>query len=250
MNNYTRTATACALLFSAIFFLATACDEDDANLPAQRANRILEYKVVNVSGDPVVGSVNDNDSTIMLYLPYYYYLNILMPEITVSEGATVDPESGELIQDMMDYFEHGRDIHYTVTAKDKTTATYHLSIDVQQPAFFVQELSEDAENPAVFTNTVDADPFTIQWSGQTPIFENTEINVNVIRVTLVREDGFTYTFSNNTSHSGIPPQFTEERASYYLPDDPALLPAGLYTVKVRFYSREVTLENPVRIVQG
>lgn len=238
--------------YLAVWLLAcVACNEDTTMVqPEGDTTRILDYQITNVSGDPILGAINEEDHTITVYLPYYYYLTVLVPEITVSDGATVTPESGTLVEDLIDYFMNGRTITYEVTDEDNQTDTYTLDIQVQQLPFYVAELSDDASNPTVYTSTASANLFSIAWSGQTPDPDNEEINSRVIQVTLTETTtGYAYTFANNNNDSGIVPEFTESAARYYLPTEADKLPSGTYTVSVQFYSQQVTLENPIVINQ-
>lgn len=228
--------------------LAAACTKTETvSPPAERSSSILSYRITNVAGDPILGVVNDPDSTITVYLPSYYYLTSLMPEIKVPEGATVSPTSGTLIENLPEVFEKGRDIRYTVNAKDGGSSTYKLVIKVQQADFTVDELSTDPAQPAEYANNATGDvPVYLNWYGDVSS-GNQDLDRQLIRITLISENGSEYVVDNNAGFklfSG--PAFV----SFYLPLNSAeVLPTGLYKIRVRFYSKSVTLKNPVRIIQ-
>ena len=163
MNKYLR-----PLLSACIpALLITACTKTDTIAPPELSrSRMLEYKIVNVQGDPIIGTINDEDSSITVYLPFYLQLLTLEPEITVSTGATVSPASGTLVEDLLDVFRNGREIRYIVTGKDGSKKTYTLNINVQQPPIVLQELStaESIRNYNVRSTTLSL-RITLQGSG-------------------------------------------------------------------------------------
>ena len=67
--------------------LLCACTKTET-VPYEAAatNLMLEYKIVNVQGDPIYGAIQHNDTTISLYLPFYRQLATLEPQIKVSAG--------------------------------------------------------------------------------------------------------------------------------------------------------------------
>ena len=147
--------------------LITACTKTDTIAPPERSqSRMLEYKIVNVQGDPIIGTINDEDSSITVYLPFYLQLLTLEPEITVSTGATVSPASGTLVEDLLDVFRNGREIKYIVTGKDGSKKTYTLNINVQQPPVVLEELStaDNIRNYNVRSTTLSL-RITLQGSG-------------------------------------------------------------------------------------
>ncbi|GEP93802.1 hypothetical protein [Chitinophaga cymbidii] len=221
---------------------------DTVPAPPEAANRILEFRIVNVTGDPIYGAVNDEDSSIQVYLPYDKQLVIIEPEITVSEGATVTPESGTMVEDLLDYFWKGRDLRYVVKSKDGATRTYTLHISVQQPDLYMEELSPDAENitgyeldlSQIYTNIF----LVARGSG---FSENHEL----VRMVLVKDDGtelpplpMSVTNTNNISEltaviSAYPGSMDETIA--------ALKTGGLYRLRIYSYSKVSTMHHPIRI---
>lgn len=243
MRKYLRT-------FATAFLLTTfaACTKTETIDPAPEAqNRILTYSIVNVQGDPISGVVNDRDSSITVYLPFYRQLIVLEPEITVPEGATVTPVSGTLIEDLLDVFRNGRDIQYKVTAKDGATRTYTLRIVAQQPDVVLNELSSE-DNVAEYTIDTKTPYSTISFSiTGSGFMENNEL----MKVVLVDEDGKELAplvmGSTNTgnihsvslyiSYHGDPmPEIIQQLAA-----------TGLYKIRVYSYGKSATTQFPIRI---
>lgn len=98
--------------------------EKKMDLPAQPNSRILEYKVP-VSDGTIGGIIDESDKTITVYLPFFYNLDVIDPEIKLADGAKLSEES--LPVEVM-----GSNVSYTVTGRDKTTTTYKLVIKIQQ----------------------------------------------------------------------------------------------------------------------
>ncbi|RFZ94630.1 hypothetical protein D0C36_03545 [Mucilaginibacter conchicola] len=215
-------------------------------VPAQAQNRILSYKITNVQGNPIEGVVNDDAKTIKVYLPYYYYLTALEPEIKVSEGATITPATGTIVDDLLDVFDNGRDIKYNVTAKDGTKATYTLQLIVQQGNFELEELSPSATEITELTygtKNGSADLY-LSVSGDFPS-GNTELDRQLIKITLTAQDGSEYVIDNNRGAK----LFAGTNFVYFVLSSSAApgLNSGTYKVKVRFYSKTVSLKNPIKI---
>src|SRR4051812_33084834 len=100
----------------ALLLMAVACTKTETvGPPSLASNRVLEYKITNVSGDPIYGVVNDEEKTITAYLPYYYYLTSLQAEIKVSDGASISPGSNSLITGLDSLF-FADNMQYKVTA--------------------------------------------------------------------------------------------------------------------------------------
>lgn len=213
----------------ALLSLAYACKKTATIAPPPPAgNRIISYKITNVQGDPIYGAVNDTDSSIRVYLPYYLYLTILAPEIQVSEGAKVQPATGSFIEDLPAIFTAGRDIRYTVTGKDSSKFVYKLHIEVQQPPISLTELSPDAATPAIFTAGS-----TAELTGDNFIVSNTLTKVSLVDKTgkeISTDQAFLYVSGPTQLYFAIP-----------------TIPAGLYQVKIYSYSQWAVTNNPIEI---
>lgn len=216
--------------------------------PAEADNRITEYKIVNVQGDPIYGTVHDADSSITVYLPFYKQLIVLEPEIKTSTGATVQPGTGTLIEDLLNVFQKGREIKYAVTGKSGKKKTYTLKLIVQQPALTVKEVSNSATDIQTFTIDMKASfssfAFDLKGSG---FHENHEL----VKVVLVDETGkelapLDISLTNTNDLNNLNVSLTKFNEPYH----PLLLqlPAtGLYKVRIYSYAKQVTTTFPIRI---
>lgn len=216
--------------------------------PAEADNRITEYKIVNVQGNPIYGTILDADSSITVYLPFYKQLVVLEPEIKVSTGATVQPGTGTLIENLLEVFQKGRDIKYAVTGKGGKKKTYTLKIVVQQPPLMLKELSASATDIKSYdlNMSVNFSSININLLG-TGFHENREL----MKVVLVDETGKEYppfamslTNTNDLNVVGISMMNYKENQSALVLALPA---TGLYKVRVYSYARVVTSTFPIRI---
>lgn len=222
--------------------MLTACTETETIAPPeQRANRILTYTIVNTP-NPIYGAVNDLDSTITVYVPYYYYLSLLQAELTVSEGASVTPASGTMIEDVARIALGDTTIHYTITATDGGKADYKLIIDTQQPTLTVNNVTTDPATPAEFPSSYlylnkyeiySAIPLT----GKN-LFKNADGTPRA-KVTFIAADG--------TEIPALAASANDtESLNAIIPFSDKIAP-GLYHIRIDCYSQSVTLSNPVRI---
>lgn len=83
-----------------------------------------EKKITAFEIDDVEGTIDEGLKTISVVMPEGTDVTELTPEITVSEGATVNPASG-VEQDFTN------PVQYTVTAEDETTAVYTVTVTVE-----------------------------------------------------------------------------------------------------------------------
>ena len=216
--------------------------------PAEADNRITEYKIVNVQGNPIYGTILDADSSITVYLPFYKQLVVLEPEIKVSTGATVQPGTGTLIENLLEVFQKGRDIKSAVTGKGGKKKTYTLKIVVQQPPLTLKELSASATDIKSYdiNMSINFSSININLLG-TGFHENREL----MKVVLVDETGKEYppfamslTNTNDLNVVGISMiNYKENQSPLVL----ALPATGLYKIRVYSYSKVVTSTFPIRI---
>lgn len=236
--NYIHNILSLALL--ALGLLAACTDTETVEPPAPLANRILTYEVANTA-DRLYGAVNDQDSTIKVYLPYFYYLTVLEGNVTVSEGATVTPASGTLLRNVPAIAKGDTTVYYNVTAADGSSNRYRLLVDTRQPALVVDELTTDPETPAAFYSSVmyKGTPIYsgLMLTGKN-LFKTAQGNV-LAKVTFIADDGTEIPALDVASNESISLMVT-------LPLNTDL-PNGLYTIRVDCYSQSVTLKNPVQI---
>lgn len=229
------------LLALPAMMLAAACKETETiEVPAQATNRILSFKVTNVPDEPVYGAVNDEKGTITVILPYYYYLTAIQPEIALSEGATVSPASGVLIDSITKKLTDGVSIEYVVTAKDGSKATYKLLLTTQQPDITLDELSPDPANPTILYHSK---PATFEYNffditGKNFIPQQELLGI-YSTVSYVNEQGnVVYTAVNGDNYT--------TRIGATVPSAEQV-PEGLYRIRVTSYTRSATMKNPVKI---
>ena len=253
-----------AIMASLALFLA-ACTKTVTNpYPELSKSRILSYKIVNTA-TPIIGVVDDNDRTITVYLSPTTYLTLLEPQIMVSEGATVTPVSGTLIENMVDYFTKGRTIQYTVTGTDKTITTYTLQIISQQPELAFEEITIDPANPETYNHSISWYTNSITVYTTTPYLFSPSGTVSsaVGRVSLLAENGTEYPMTTEgpgaPAFGGAGPATPLSYVNISLSGvvgynlltggaDQTSPPPGLYRIKILYYSKSYTLKNPIKII--
>lgn len=228
--------------------LTTACTKTDTIAPPELSqSRMLEYKIVNVQGEPITGTIDQADSSITVYIPFYLQLVTLEPQITVAAGATVTPASGTLIEDLMDVFQNGRDIKYIVTGKDGGKSTYTLKIAVQQPPIVLKELST-ADNIRNYNIRAAATSLRI-------VLEGSGFNENrdLMKLEMVDEEGNIYPLGiavnafNDTYSINI-------NLSKNQPDGAAVFNSfettKTFRIRVYNYARQAITQYPIRITKN
>jgi hypothetical protein len=236
--NYIRKNSYYALL--ALGLLAACSDTETVEPPAQRADRILTYEVSNTA-DPIYGAVNDQDSTIRVYLPYFYYLSVLEGTVTVPTGTTVTPASGTLLKNVPAIAKGDTTVYYDVKAEDGSSKRYRLVVDTRQPELVVDELTTDPETPAAFYSSVMYNDRPIHsgllLTGKN-LFKTAQDDV-LAKVTFIAEDGTEIRALDANSNQSV-------SLMVVLPFNTDM-PDGLYKVRIDCYSHSVTLKNPIQI---
>ncbi|WP_295124489.1 hypothetical protein [uncultured Chitinophaga sp.] len=233
-----------------LFFVLAACifsactKTDVVEPPAPSTSRMLEYKIVNLSGDPIYGVINDAEKSVKVYLPYHLFMNILQPEIKVSEGATVTPGSSTIVDSVLFQVFNPGTFKYKVTGKNGGSTDYTLFVEVHQPDIAVDELSPDAANPVELKASVSSDVKTnVKLTGKNFL----QLAAPYIRpeVIFINSAGVEVPMYG---HSGVNTSgYNLSEFTFIMPMQDKAAP-GLYTVKVRNYAREVTLKNKVKII--
>ncbi|WP_316818068.1 hypothetical protein [Pedobacter nyackensis] len=128
------TASLLAILFT------SSCTKTMELAPLPQ-NRITEFKVVNLPDTVIFGAIDPIEKSITVYIPYYYGLAVIDPEIKVSDGA-------RLVEEVLPVNMNETNVSYTVKAKDGGTQVYKLKI-VQQntPDLTVSWLTNRVYNP-------------------------------------------------------------------------------------------------------
>lgn len=136
---------------ASILFIFCACGDEIENiieveaetvfdtLATRSSARIVSYKVENAPTD-IVSAINDSTGQITVYLPHYYTLGFIDPEITLPEGASISPDADELVPVFGE-----EPVVYTVSAPGEEDATYTVVPIVQQPDLILDELSSEQD---------------------------------------------------------------------------------------------------------
>ena len=107
---------------TAVAMTLFACTKTTSPNPLPK-NRILSFKVTNLTDTLIYGAIDDIDNTITVYVPFYYGLTLIDPEIELSEGATLAEEALPV--------NIGETATYNVTGADGSKRAYKLSIVLQ-----------------------------------------------------------------------------------------------------------------------
>ncbi|MDX3914049.1 MULTISPECIES: hypothetical protein [Olivibacter] len=222
------------LFFIIIVFLSLSACTKTADLPPLSNSKIVAYKVPVADGT-ILGAIDESDKTITVYLPFYYQLDVIDPEITVADGARLQEEVKPVA--VLD-----SSITYTVKGADQSTATYKLIIVLQQIApLVIQELSSEttitawgvgASNIVLRGNFNTNDPakisaYLVNEAGQeTALSANTGIGPANVTVSIIGNEKL-YTFGNLQI--------------------PQTLDTGLYKVKVKVQALSAESQYPVRL---
>lgn len=85
------------ILCSIVFTTLLSCTKTEIlPLVEKTSNRILEYKITN-DAEALSGAIDDVNSTITVYIPYYSGIDVIVPEIKIETGAVlVDADSKEI----------------------------------------------------------------------------------------------------------------------------------------------------------
>jgi hypothetical protein len=134
--------------------LVAACTKTETlPVPGRDENRMLSYTITSVPDGvaPVIGAIDDADSTITVYLSSYYGLIAMTPQIAVPAGATVSPASGTTVTNLLSMMRKDSTIAYMVTAKNGTQKRYTLHVRSLQPKTKIDEISTSVDNPKAVT---------------------------------------------------------------------------------------------------
>lgn len=247
-----KSGLALLVLFSASALFMTSCKKTETIAPPlPPAAQVTEFTITNVAENEsqIRAAINHEKGTITVYLPVYLQLPVLMPSIKVTDGATVTPESGTQINDLLDKLRKNEKITYSVKGKDGSVKEYTLDIIVQQPKTVVNEVTTDPANPKTYTLTTDQWTYMdISFTGENIIVEGREELVSIILIDAAGNElppipggGLYYTYATHKAFQG---QVFRSHPAYA-----ALAADGLYKIKVYNYGQAVTLKNPIRIIK-
>lgn len=240
------------VLLAAVLSLVAACTKTETlPVPAQDENRMLSYTITSVPEGvaPVVGAIDEADSTITVYLSAWYGLTVMTPQITVPEGATVSPASGTTVTNLLSMMRKDSTITYLVTAKDGSKKNYTLHVRSLQPKTKIDEISTSADNPKSITiyPKYGANGYgVVALKGSNFITKNrteltrmtfTDSANNIIEVPYAGE-GSEATLKSNAVNYRISPTNTEFVDK--------LVSNALYYVTFYNYGEEIKLQYPIR----
>jgi hypothetical protein len=208
----------------------------------RESNRIISYKVLSPTTEGIYAYVNDSDSTINVYLPYFYALNYLeVAAIELPAGATISPAANELVPVFTN-----TPFTYTVTA-GKASRKYTMKVIVLQEKLVINELSTASATKTFAFNfgsgTLADVYFSITGSNMVPSADYTTLHL------MDAASGGKEVFTG-TPASGQPPLSTYMYYYYRYDKNNAgtwrIQPGTDYWLEVRSYNRIHRMTYPVR----
>lgn len=228
----------CVMLMAIVLGGASCKKIEEIHPEGLPDNRILEYLITNVSGDPIKGVINHNEKSIKVYLPYYLGLTAIETKVKVSEGAQITSLNDEIITDVVGLVKGRNEVSYTVLGKGNTEATYKLTIEVQQPDFEMLELSASAESLKSYTIMFEGMPLLqIYWKNRKPPISN----YDVTKIVLIDQKGAEFIFADKNV------AFSTNRITVSTPANYTELSTGTYKVRIDSYSKSYELKYPIQI---
>lgn len=219
--------------FIAAFLSLSACKKT-TDLPPLSNSKIIAYKVPVADGT-ILGAIDEHDKTITVYLPFYYQLDVIDPEIILDDGASLQDEVKPV--EVLD-----STVTYTVRGADHSTVTYKLIVMLQQiTPLIIQEVSSET---AIATWGIGASTIVLRGNFNTN-------DPAKIKTYLVDERGQETPLSANTG-SG-PARVTvsmignEKLYTFGNLQVPQTLDTGLYKIKVNIQALSAETQYPVRL---
>jgi hypothetical protein len=204
------------------------------DLPQQPNSKIIAYKVP-VSDGIISGIIDETDKTITVYLPFYYQLDVIDPEIKLASGAKLSEEV--LPVDVLD-----NKTTYTVTGTDKSATTYKLVIKMQQILpLKVNEVSTESK-PVVWGIGY----YMINLSGSFNTLDPTKIKIFLVGADN-KETEMSYTTGYGPAAVNVLMGATEKVYSIGYVGVSQTLDPGLYKVRVKVQSLTTDLKYPVKL---
>lgn len=219
------------IALTAVFLGLSSCKKTIGLDPLPK-NEILEYKVTNLTDTVIYGAIDHTDHTITVYVPYYYGLSLIDPEIKVSTGAKIQ---GEVLPVLLDT----KNTTYAVQGADGSKSTYTLII-VQQntPGLTLQWFlggSSGLLSPIAYPKSL------------LPSIQGNFLSTNssLVKLSLLAAKT-NKTIALTSENSGLQPSGnTYTYTSQALPAD---IDTGYYNVRVQFLGHDVTLSQPLHVI--
>jgi len=203
-------------------------------------NMILEYRVTNIPDSVIYGAIDNENSTIDVYLPFYYGLTLIDPEITLSAGAQLTAAAAPVMIDADTtggdayLLNGGKQVTYTVKGADGTAHTYTLKVWQQGAPPLVITWGNPNDRTGYPNNTlptVQGNFYTRNMALATWLLTDT---VTGEIITLPKVSG-NFSLTDSTYWS----------ASVPIPAD---VDTGYYKFSVRFSGQKATIVQPVHII--
>jgi hypothetical protein len=194
-------------------------------------NEILEYKITNLTDTIIYGAIDQSDHTITVYVPYYYSLSLIDPEIKVSTGAKIE---GEVLPVLIS----AKNTTYSVIAADGTKNTYTLNI-VQQNT---PSLSLEWTVTGLVTKTPIAYPADVIANIRGNFLSTNGVLVDLSLTNIKTNKVTTFTKDNGFL------EVNDNLYNYFGKILPADIDTGYYKTRVQFLGHDVTLEYPLHII--
>lgn len=233
------------LSMTALIWMTTSCTETEIiEAPELAANRILEFKVINLT-EPVYAAVDQENLSINLYLPFYYYLNILETEITVSDGATITLDDDNYVEDVVGIIKDDKQVTYTVTDVSGNAIEYTLNITCDQPELTIEEVSSEDYIHEVaiatfypYNGDVAVVPGGVGFKADGGLVKPNE--QEVAKVFFINENGEEFESTQVGASS------TYISAAFL--DHEIMIP-GIYYIRVELYTKIITLKYPIMVTE-
>lgn len=155
----------------------------------QTANRITEYKVTNGAED-LFGIIDNVDNTITVYIPYYISIDVIVPKITLEEGAKLLDKDGneiDLAEDLEPVPVETEGYTYTVQDVNGIERKYTLKIEIvpfYQPLVTGYGVTRDANNNVVADSVATAE---VLVNSRLLIYGNFESSSSNGKLTLINK---------------------------------------------------------------
>lgn len=192
-------------------------------LPASPKSSIITYKVVNLPDTVIYGAVDQLDKSITVYIPYFYNLTVIDPEISVSDGARITEKVGPFLISTTN-------IKYTVKGADGTSTTYTVKVVQQNPPSLTINWADDQyteTSPAMYLPIILGDFHSSNSGGVKTTITHTKTGKAITLLNpVIQPSGNLYSLNAQI---------------------PADADTGSYNVKVGFLGNTATLKKPLHI---
>lgn len=231
---------ALSIVFTSVF----SCTKTElVPLEEKISNRILEYKVIN-DAQPLSGAIDDVNSTITIYIPYYSGIDVVVPEIKIETGAVlVDADKKEINLDggIEPVPVDTTGYKYHVLGSDDVVRQYSLIIKTQAyPEALIAGYSFNSATSQINTTS----PFEVVAGGRINIMGNFESTSRDLRFEAThRTSGKVRTdlLTLNTLTINHPNAYYQAQLRTNIEAD-----SGLYDIKFTHKGRSTTLP-PLRL---